>query len=31
MFSTFLATATPSVRYLSINKAMFDKGHPMWS
>ena len=31
MFSTFLATTTPSVRYLSINKAMFDKGHPMWS
>lgn len=31
MFSTYLATATPTVRFLSINKAMFDRGHPMWS
>ena len=31
MFSTYLATANPPVRFLSINKAMFDKGHPMWS
>ena len=31
MFSTYLATATPPAQYLSINKALFDQGQPMWS